>query len=142
MPGGYERVALFAFLRGAAMFSRCTDDQLEEVEACGRFEQRPAGTELVRQGEPGNDFYVVLGGKAEVVRDGRQVATIGPGEFFGELALFDPAPRNATVVASEAVSLVVIGRDAFQELLGRSAGIRDGVLQGMAHRLHQLDAKI
>jgi CRP-like cAMP-binding protein len=142
MPGGYERVALFAFLRAAGMFSRCTDEQLEEVEACSRFESRPAGSELVRQGDPGNEFFVLLSGKADVVRDGRQVDVIGPGEFFGELALFDDAPRNATVVAAEAVSLVVIGRDAFQQLLASSAGVRAGVLQGMAHRLHELDAKV
>jgi CRP-like cAMP-binding protein len=140
--GGYERAVLFLYLRRAPIFSRCTDEQLEEVESCSRFEQRLAGDELVRQGQPGNEFFVVMTGKAEVLRGDQQIAVLGEGDVFGELALFDPAPRNATVRAAEPVSLVVIGREPFHVLLGRSAAIRDEILRGMAHRIHELDAKI
>ena len=137
----YERSVLFGYLRTVAMFARCTDAQLEQVEALSRFEQRPAGTEIVRQGEGGEDFFVLMTGKASVVRDGNEVGALGPGDFFGELALFDPAPRNATVRADDHVSLVVVTRDAFQDLLGASAELREGVLRGMAHRLHELDTR-
>ena len=140
--GGYERAVLFLYLRKAPIFSLCTDEQLEEVEACSSFEQRQAGDELVREGEAGKELFVVMSGKADVVRGGQQVAALGPGDVFGELALFDPAPRNATVRAAELLSLVVIGREPFQVLLGRSAAIRNEILRGMAHRIHQLDARV
>jgi CRP-like cAMP-binding protein len=140
--GGYERAVLFLYLRRAPIFSRCTDEQLEEVEALSRFEQRQAGNELVQQGEPGNEFFVIMSGKAEVLRGNQPIAVLGHGDVFGELALFDPAPRNATVRAAEQVSLVIIDREPFHFLLGRSAAIRDEILRGMAHRLHELDSKI
>ena len=140
--GGYERAVLFLYLRRAPIFSRCTDEQLEEVESGARFAQYQPGDEVVREGEPGNEFFVIMSGKADVVRGGQQIATLGPSDVFGELALFDPAPRNATVRAADQVSLVAIGREPFQLLLGRSAAIRDEVLRGMAHRLHQLDSKV
>jgi CRP-like cAMP-binding protein len=58
-----------------------------------------AGTTIVNEGEDGDEFFVILDGTARVSRQGRKIATLGPGSGFGELALFDNAPRNATVVA-------------------------------------------
>ena len=71
------------------------------------------------------------------------VATVGtlvPGDFFGELALFDPAPRNATVTATGELSLAVLSHASFRAVLAEEP-IRDSVLTGMARRLHDLDAR-
>ncbi len=138
----YERSILFGYLRLSPIFSLCTDEQLAQVEASGRLVHHHPGTTLVRQGEAGEDFFVIMSGKAVVVRDGNEVDNLGPGDYFGELALFDPAPRNASVSAVDTVATVVIPGDAFRRLLGEAPGIRDEVLRGMAHRLHQLDAKV
>lgn len=147
MAGGtggstYERGVLFGYLRLSPIFSKCTDEQLEQVEASGNFVQYQPGAPIVRQGDPGEEFFVIMSGKASVVREGKEVGVLGQGDYFGELALFDPAPRNATVTVGVAVAAVVIRRDAFERLLGDAPGIRAEVLRGMAHRLHELDAKV
>lgn len=138
----YERGVLFGYLRLSPIFSKCTDEQLELVEASGRFVSHPADTSIVRQGDPGHEFFVIMSGKASVVRDGREVDVLGPGDYFGELALFDPAPRNATVTSTDLLATVVIRREEFARLLGEAPGIRAEVLRGMAHRLHEVDAKV
>ena len=75
------------------------------------------GRELIRQGEPGHEFFVVVEGEAEVRRDGRLVAIKGPGSFFGETALLLDRPRNASVVAKTAMTIDVIDRRDFRRLL-------------------------
>ena len=69
------------------------------------------------------------------------MTTLGAGDFFGELALFDRAPRNATVTAESEVSLVTLTSDALHQALDEMPGIRDAIIQGMARRLHELDAR-
>jgi CRP-like cAMP-binding protein len=123
------------------MFSACSADQLEEIAKLAQPRQARAGEELIRQGEPGDEFFVIASGTATVTRDAHDVATLGEGSFFGELALFDPAPRNATVTATTAVSTIALSRDAFQQVLTDIPTIRDGLLRGMARRLHDLDGE-
>ena len=88
---------------------------------------------------PANDWASKLL-TATVTRGEREVASLGAGDFFGELALFDPAPRNATVTAVSQVSMVSLHRDAFRRALDETPAMRDALLHGMAQRLHQLDA--
>lgn len=139
-PGaGYERAALFGYLRTSAIFSTCDDALLELVEATGRFEQHAEGATIVAEGDHGEECFVVVAGSASVERDGRQVGKLGRGALFGELALFDPAPRNASVIASERTTLVVFDGQSIRRLMTESTGVLDEVLRGMARRLHQLD---
>jgi CRP/FNR family cyclic AMP-dependent transcriptional regulator len=77
-----------------------------------------------------------------VLRGGREVAELGPGDYFGELSLFDPAPRNATVAAVGPLSLVLLSREAFLRAVDEMPQIRDTLLHGMAHRIHELDARL
>ena len=72
-------------------------------------------------------------------RRGRTVAQLGPGGFFGELALFDDAPRNASVAATEPTALAVLPRSQFRAALDDIPTLRDALLTGMARRLHELD---
>lgn len=79
------------------------------------FPQRAA---IIQQGDPGDRFYILLEGAARVVRDGATIASLGPGDFFGETALLLDMPRNATVQASEHALTWSITRAAFQRLVG------------------------
>jgi len=72
-----------------------------------------AGDEIVRQGEPGDRFYVVDSGSAEVLVDGRPSASLDPGDYFGEIALLRNVPRTATVRAREDGLLLSLTHDAF-----------------------------
>ena len=141
MSNGYDHALYQMYLEQVPMFSACSADQLEEIAKLATPRQAQAGEDLVRQGDPGEEFFVIASGTATVRRDGDDVATLGEGSFFGELALFDPAPRNATVTAVSSVTTIALSRDAFEQILADVPAIRDGLLRGMAHRLHELDGK-
>jgi CRP-like cAMP-binding protein len=103
--------------------------------------QVPAGKALVSEGETGHEFFVIIDGRASVTRKGRKVATIGPGDAFGELALLDKAPRNASVVADTDMELVVLGQREFAGLIDDVPGFARKLLAGMAKRLRESDAR-
>ena len=96
---------------------------------------------MIREGDAGHDFFVILRGDAQVTRGGADVATLGVGDFFGELALFDPAPRNATVTAGTTLTVAVLTQPGFHAVLAERA-VRDHIFLGMARRLHQLDSQV
>ncbi len=100
----------------------------------------PAGKVVVNEGAAGSEFFVILDGQARVERHGRQVAVIGPGGFFGDLALLDRAPRNASVVADSDLEVAKIGQRAFDSLLDHP-GFSKKLLAGLARRLREQDAR-
>jgi len=99
------------------------------------------GAILCSEGSAGHEFFVIVDGTARVSRHGRKVAEIGPGAAFGELALLDRAPRNATVTAETPMELVVLGQREFAGLIDDVPGFARKLLAGMAQRLRDADAK-
>ena len=100
----------------------------------------PEGKELIRQGETGQEFVIVLKGELEVRADDTVVATSGPGDFVGEIALLTDRPRTATVVAKTPVAVEVIGRREFLTLLDNEPEIAAQLKTAMDERLAELDA--
>jgi CRP-like cAMP-binding protein len=135
--GQYQQVLL-----KVPMFQACSKRELTMVsrlaEDC-RFESRDV---LVREGDRGEEFFVIVDGKAEVSRGGRKVAVLGPGDFFGELALLDPAPRDATVTAVTPLEAVILGRRELTGLLAEVPSIARRLLVGMARRLREADNRV
>ncbi len=87
---------------------------------------------IIRQGEPGQRFYIVRSGLVEVEREGERLARLGPGEAFGEIALLLEVPRTASVVALEATELLALGAADFRDLLAGYLGRADA-LQRLSH---------
>jgi CRP-like cAMP-binding protein len=100
-----------------------------------------AGTEIVREGTPGREFYLVVSGQAVVRRNGRKVAVLGPGSYFGEMALLDRGPRSATVVAETDMELVIIGQREFMGVIEEVPAVAHKLLVSMAARLRDADTK-
>ncbi len=138
---GYERSIYQGYLSKVPMFATCTRAQLDEIAQLGELAAHEDGELIVREGEVGTDFYVVSSGHAAVSRGGERIATLGVGDQFGELALFDPAPRNATVTSEGSTTVITLHRDAFRRALDDVPALRDALLTGMARRLHELDAR-
>ncbi|MDQ1438316.1 MAG: family transcriptional regulator, cyclic receptor protein [Acidimicrobiaceae bacterium] len=137
-----RRDQYLAHLAEVPMFSACTKKELGEI---GRHTDEVAfepGTTLVREGDPGQEFFILLSGSARVTRKGKELAVLGAGEWFGELALLDKAPRNATVTATTPVKVLVLSQRSFKGLLSEVPTISVRLLTGMARRLHDLDAKV
>jgi CRP/FNR family transcriptional regulator, cyclic AMP receptor protein len=101
----------------------------------------PAGKVLAEEGAPGHEFYFILDGTAAVKHGNRKIATLGPGQYFGELALLDRAPRNATVVSESPMTLLVLGQREFSGILDEVPALSHKLLAAMAARLREADAK-
>ena len=138
----YDEGLFQMYLGEVPMFQACSEEELIAVAYLATPKALEAGTEIVREGDTGNDFFVLMMGTATVARHGHEVGKLEPGNFFGELALFDPAPRNATISADVPVTMAVMERDRFQAALDSVPALRDALLKGMARRLHEVDARI
>jgi len=126
-------------LRGVQLFSACTDKELAQIaRACDEVAVDPQAV-VVEEGTAGEDFYLIVTGEAEVSRGGRPVATVGPGQYFGELSLLDESPRNATVTARTPMTLITLRRREFSAVLDSWPGVAHKLLQQMARRLRQAD---
>lgn len=101
------------------MDAALTPDELAAVAGLAEEVSVPAGHELTREGEPGREFIVLVEGAATVEREGETVATLGAGDFLGEIAMLVRAPRTATVTTTEPSRLLVFDDRAFRELTQR-----------------------
>ena len=135
-----RREDVVAYLGRVPLFSACTKKDLQHIAKYSDRVQVPAGTKLTQEGRVGYEFYVILDGKVSVSRDGREVNTLGPGDAFGELALLDRAPRNATVEAVTEVDALVMGQREFTAALDVVPTLAHKLLVGLARRIHDIDA--
>jgi CRP-like cAMP-binding protein len=138
---GYDRALLLTYLQQVPTFSACGESELEHLLGLAEMRAVEAGNEIIREGDVGDEFFLVAQGDVAVSRRGTAVAQLGPGSFFGELALFDDAPRNASVAAAGPAALAVFSRARFRTALDDIPALRDSLLRGMARRLHDLDSK-
>jgi CRP-like cAMP-binding protein len=117
-----------------------TKDRRVVAKALGLHDVAP-DVMLVRQGESGDTFYVLLDGQAKVVKNGRKVATLGAGEWFGELALLDPAPRNADVVTISPAVVGILDAKSFRRLVTDLPNLTSRLLAGLARRVREGDRR-
>jgi CRP/FNR family cyclic AMP-dependent transcriptional regulator len=136
-----RRDAFLDHLAEVPLFSALSRKELSLVARRAEDVTVDQGRILVSEGSTGSEFFVIIDGKASVSKKGRKVATLGPGDAFGELALLDKAPRNATVTAETPLEVVVLGQREFGGLIDEVPGFARKLLAGMARRLREADAK-
>jgi CRP-like cAMP-binding protein len=122
-------------LRRAPLFANCSKDELTLIGGIADEIDLREGSELTRQGAPGREFFVIIDGTADVLKDGQKVNTLHGGDFFGEIALLHHSPRTATVTATSPVHALVITERSFKRLLEEQPEIQFKVLQALAERL-------
>ena len=128
-------------LANVRMFSALSKKELNLVSRAADVVTVKPGTELVTEGTTGHEFFLIMSGEAAVRRAGRKVATLHPGDYFGELALLDRGPRSATIVAESELEVAVIGQREFMAVLDQVPGVSHKLLVTMAHRLREADTK-
>ena len=126
-------------LRRSPFLAGLSRKDLQEVGKLADEVDLPAGRVLMREGDLGSEFYVIISGTVDVERGGKVVRTMGPGEFFGDISLVTERPRAATVTVKTDASFLVLGHREFHSLLDRFPSIRMSVLESIANRLRSLE---
>ena len=124
-------------LKTIPLFAECSKKDLREIARITQELNVDEGTVLIREGEPGHELFVVVSGKLAVDRQCGAVASIGPGEVAGEMALLSSRPRNATVTASTEAHLLRAGDRDFLELLDRTPLLWLKIARALADRVQE-----
>jgi CRP/FNR family transcriptional regulator, cyclic AMP receptor protein len=122
-------------LRRIPLFAECTKAELIEVAISADEREAASGENLTEQGQRGRDFFILVEGTVAVRRSGRKLADLGPGDWFGEIAILTYKPRTATVTATSPVRLLVIRDRAFRRVVETMPRIALKVLRNVAERL-------
>jgi CRP-like cAMP-binding protein len=136
------RDAYIEHLTQVSLFSGCGRDELRKLSRRTTDIPIAEGHVLVREGERGLEFFVIVSGRAKVSRKGRKVGELGPGDFFGELSLLIDADRNATVTALTPMEAIVLSRREFEAALADAPRMTRKIMSGMARRLAEYDSKV
>ncbi len=123
------------------LFSTCSGRELRTIRrALEEVTVRPDRI-LCEEGTIGREFFLIVDGLASVRRHNRRIATLGPGQYFGELALLDRRPRSATVISETEMTLLVLGQRQFNGVIDAVPALARKMLAAMATRLRESDAK-
>ena len=135
--------ALLEVLSTVPLFEGLSKRHLRGIAKAVHTVRFSPGRPIVEEGTPGNTFFVIVDGHAKVTRKGagsRTLEEIGPGGFFGELALLDGGPRAATVVAVTKVETLRLSRNAFRRLVVEEPQVGLRVMETLAKRLRTTDS--
>jgi CRP/FNR family transcriptional regulator, cyclic AMP receptor protein len=129
-----------AVLAEVPLFATLSGRHLRRVATLAHLRRFERGVPVVVAGRSGDAFYVVIDGELSVGVPGRRRMRVGPGDYFGEMALLDGSPRSATVTAESEVLLLELGRTAFARLLKQEPAITLALLKGLAARVRDSEA--
>src|SRR3954462_316424 len=141
-----SRFAIDALAR-CPLFERADETMLASLSSRLRVRRFRRNEVIMHQGDPGDALHIVAAGAVKIVlpsAEGEEaiIATLRPGDFFGELALLDGAPRSATATALEPSETLVLPRSVFNESLDTVPGLRDALLAGLARELRRLTGHV
>ncbi len=122
------------------LFEGLSKRHVRAISKLAKIRRVPEYSEIVRVGEPGNSFYLVLEGTATVRIPGKRAGKLGPGDAFGELALLDDAPRSGTVQATSEMLVAEIGRTSFVRMLQKEPKVAIALLKTLSGRLRATEA--
>ena len=135
------RDAKLELLGNVRLFSTCNKRELARIASLVDEVEAPKGKVLVRQGDAGQECFVISEGKAKATIRGRGSAVLGPGSFFGEMALLDQGPRSATVTAETDMRLLVLGSREFSTLINEVPPVAVRIMRGLAERLRTAEPR-
>jgi CRP/FNR family cyclic AMP-dependent transcriptional regulator len=118
-------------------FAGLSRSELVELAKATEDMEVDAGRALTREGESGREFFVIVDGEVSVTKDGSEIRKLGPGDFFGEIALLEDRPRTATVRATTPLRFFVLTRQSFRSLLAHQPGIEEKVTKALEERVRE-----
>jgi CRP-like cAMP-binding protein len=128
-------------LASVPLFRGMTTKELRDIAKATVELTIPEGKEFVTQGDVGREAFVIVEGTADVVRNGKTIAQLGPGDCVGELSLLDHGPRTASVIAATGLTVLVLGPREFNGVLDEVPTLTHKILEALASRVRELDAR-
>lgn len=122
-------------IKRVPLFSHCSKKELGLIAQLADEIDLPEGKTLMREGDRGREFFVLVEGTADVRKGERKLSTLESGDFFGEIALVSQRPRTATVTTASPVRTLVVTEQSFRSLLERAPDVQRKVLQALADRV-------
>jgi CRP/FNR family transcriptional regulator, cyclic AMP receptor protein len=122
-------------LGACPFFQGLSRNELLEIAKVTEDLEVDAGKVLTREGQSGSEFFVIVDGDVSVTKDGNEIRTLGPGDFFGEIALLEDTPRTATVTAKTPLRFFVLTRQAFRSMLAHQPELEQKVLTALEERV-------
>ena len=123
-----------AVLRSVPLFADLDETSLQAVAVLAREQRHPAGDVLMLEGEPGDEFYVIVEGTIRIEHGDRAVRSMTPGGFLGEIALVERRPRSATATAESDVTVLALRQHEFDRLLQTMPGVHRRVRAAIERR--------
>jgi CRP/FNR family transcriptional regulator, cyclic AMP receptor protein len=130
-----RRDAKIELLKRAPLLSGCSKNELRALARTADELDLREGTVITREGRPGREFFVLISGSAEVTKNGKKVAELGAGDWFGEIALLTDSPRTATVTATSPVDVLVVTDRRFRNVVETMPSIALKILSTVSQRL-------
>jgi CRP/FNR family transcriptional regulator, cyclic AMP receptor protein len=125
-------------LKRAPLFEGLSRKELVQLARLSDDLEVPSGRVLCKEGDRGREFFVLVEGKVDVARKGRRVATLGPGDFVGEISLLEQTPRTATVTANTPLRFFVLTARDFRRVVDENPSVERKVLRALARRVLEL----
>ena len=122
------------WLKTMPLFADCTPAELSRIASHARRIDVAEGEALTREGEPGETFYLIVTGRASVSRQSKRLAVLGPGDYFGEIALVEHGPRTATVTAETPMRVFTLEADDLSTVMRDVANVRERIDAALAER--------
>jgi CRP/FNR family cyclic AMP-dependent transcriptional regulator len=122
-------------LRRCPFFAGLSRGELLELAKVSEDMEVEEGKVLTREGQSGSEFFVIVDGEVSVMKNGQEIRTLGPGDFFGEIALLEDTPRTATVVAKTPLRFFVLTRQSFRSMLAHQPELEQKVLAALEERV-------
>ena len=129
-------------LRAIPLFEGMTDRSIEAISQLAAPVAFDAGSTMLREGDPGDSFLIILHGSASVAQAGATIRTLGAGDFLGEVSLLDGGRRTATVMATTDVQGLIIDRAGFQRLMDDFPVVRLDIVTALAQRLRSRSPEV
>jgi CRP-like cAMP-binding protein len=139
LPRMASKKAYLEHLRNVSLFQSCSQKDLEKIAKAGDEVTMPPGSLIVDQGQTGREAFVVLEGTVTVKRNGKKVASLGPGTVVGELSLLDHGPRTATVICETECTLLLLSQRHFMAVVDDVPALSHKLLATLAGRIRDLD---
>jgi CRP/FNR family cyclic AMP-dependent transcriptional regulator len=123
-----------------SFFKDLSRGELRELAKVTEDMEVDEGRALTREGASGSEFFVIIDGEAAVTKEGADVRTLGPGDFFGEISLLEDRPRTATVTAKSPLRFFVLTRQNFRALLNKQPQLDEKVTSALEDRLRATES--